>query len=221
MVLDVRVRRALSFSLDRAALNDGLFEGEVTLADSFVPPTVEYFPIVDREIVKYPYDAAKAEKLMSDAGYAKGGDGAYVHPREGRFAGEIRVNATAQAETEVGILAESWRRAGFDFRETPIPPAQSRLGEVRSAFPTLYVGAGAAGEGALASFASAQIASAENRWVGINRGGWSSPDYDRLFQVYSRTLDRTQRSAQMLEMAKQLTSSVAAISLYFSPAINR
>lgn len=218
-ILDVRVRRALAHSLDRAALNEGLFEGEATLADSFVPPTVEYFPFVDRVVAKYPHDPRRAEKLMAEAGFSKASDGVYVHPIEGRFSGEIRVNATAQAETEVNLIAEGWRRTGFELREVPVPPAQSRVGEVRGAFPTLYTLGGSVGEQALATFASSRISRAENRWTGSNRGGWSSTEYDRIFETFERSLDRTERTGHIAEMAKLVTHHVAAISLYFNPGI--
>lgn len=218
-ILDVRVRKALAHSLDRAALNDALFEGEATLADSFVPPTVEYFAVVDRVVAKYPHDARRAQKLMNEVGFSKGTDGIYAHPVLGRFAGEIRVTATPQAETEVEIMADAWHRAGFDLREAAVPPAQSRLGEVRAAFPTLYTVSGSVGGEVPSAFASRHIASSENRWTGSNRGGWSHPEYDRIFEAFSQSLDRTERTSQLAEMARLLTNHVAAISLYFNPGI--
>ena len=222
-ILDPRVRQALAYSIDKQALNDGLFEGEAMLADLFVPPTASYYPELERSITKYPYDPRRTEQLMGQAGFARGPDGIYTSPAEGRFAGDLRVNASSQSEAEMAILASGWRQAGFEFREVPIPQAQSRLGEVRGSFPTLYNGGGSVtgsiNEGSAGSFISSRIASPENRWVGGNRSGWSSAEYDRLFTAYTSTLDRSQRVQHMIRMAQVFTQEAAALSLYFNPGI--
>jgi len=222
-ILDARVRRALAYSIDKLALNEGLFEGEAILADTFVPPTTSFFPDLERAITKYPYDVRRSEQLMTEAGYVKGPDGIYTHPADGRFSGELKVNDSAQAEAEMAILAAGWRQAGFEFREIPVPQSQSRLGEVRGSFPTLYNGGGGVtgsiNEGSSGSFISARIANPDNRWVGGNRSGWSNPEYDRLFASYTSTLDRPQRVQQMIRMVQIFTEDAAAIPLYFNPGI--
>lgn len=218
-ILDLRVRRALALSLDKDALNAGLFDGEAILSDSFVPPTVDYYRTVDAATVKYAFDPRRAGRLMNEAGYTRGPDGVFAHPIEGRFSGELRVNATQRGEAEVGLLAEAWHREGFDLRENTLPPAQTRMGEIRSTFPTLYSVGTSLGTDALSSFLSTRVAGPANRWVGTNRGGWSSREYDGLFDAFSTTLDRTERATDVAEMARLVTHSVAAISLYFNPAI--
>jgi peptide/nickel transport system substrate-binding protein len=84
-ILDVRVRQALSFAVDRQALQDGMdgFEGGNIHAEGpFIPPTASYFPQVDRAITKYPLDLARSAQLMSEAGLTKGADGFYQSPTE-------------------------------------------------------------------------------------------------------------------------------------------
>ena len=78
-ILDVRVRRALAYSLDKKAMIDGLFEGgDVPLADQFLPSTVPYFSEMDRSIRKYPYDLKQADQLLGEMGDRKGPDGGYL-----------------------------------------------------------------------------------------------------------------------------------------------
>jgi peptide/nickel transport system substrate-binding protein len=129
------------------------------------------------------------------------------------------VNATAQAEAEMAIMAAGWRTVGFEVREIPVPQAQARLGEVRGTFPTFYTGGGGVGDRALPSFLSSTIASAETRWVGNNRTGFSNPAFDRLAEAYATTLDRTERQRQLTEMARIFSEELPAISLYFNPGI--
>jgi len=58
-----------------------------------------------------------------------------------------------------------------------------------------------------------------DRWVGGNRSGWSNVEYDRLFDAYNSTLDRSQRNQHMIRMAQLFTEDAAALSLFFNPGI--
>ena len=218
-ILDVRVRRALAHSVDKQAINDGLFEGEAILADNFMSPTIDYYAEIDRAIVKYEFDPRRSEQLMNEAGWTKGPDGIFSHPAEGRFSANLQVNAAAQQEAEMAIMGSVWRQAGFDVKEVPVPQAQSRLGEVRGSFPAFYTGAGGVGERSFVNFESARIPNPENRWVGLNRGGWVNAEYDRLLNAYSTTLERSERIRHVVQLARIFTEEVAAIPLYFNPGI--
>lgn len=216
---DLRVRRALAYSVDRAAINEALFGGEAILADSFLSPQVGYYPMVEPSLAKYPHDPRRAERLMEEAGYTKGGDGIFSRASDGPFVGEVRVTATQLAEAEVAIMADSWRRAGFDLRDVLVPPAQSRMGEVRAGFPALYAVGAPVGESVLASFSTAALATAKNGWTGSNRSGWTNSEYDRLLLSFQRALNADERVSHIAQMARLLGSRVAAISLYFTPSV--
>ena len=66
---DVRVRRAISYALDRRAIIDGAMFGYGTPIGSHFPPANPAY--VDLTGV-YPNDAAKARALLAEAGYAQG-----------------------------------------------------------------------------------------------------------------------------------------------------
>ncbi len=220
VILDIRVRRALAHAIDRQALNDGVYEGEALLADSMVLPSADYFAAVDRVIAKYPYDLRRADQLMTEAGFTRGSDGFFTNPTDGRFSPEMKTNATQDLATELSIMVAGLRQAGFDARETTVPLAQARDGQMRATFPSLYLGGGGVGEaGTLPNFITGSIPSAENRWVGQNRGGWSNPDYDRLFAAFTTTLERPERDRQVVEMARIFTQELGAISYFFYPSL--
>jgi ABC-type oligopeptide transport system substrate-binding subunit len=62
----------------------------------------------------------------------------------------------------------------------------------------------------------AQTPRAENNWRGgNNRGGWASPDYDRVLQGFTATLEPSARSAQLAELARIFTDDLPMISLLF------
>ncbi|HEY3115290.1 MAG TPA: ABC transporter substrate-binding protein [Chloroflexota bacterium] len=219
-LLDVRVRRALAYSLDKRALIDGLFEGgDVPLADQFLPATIPYFQDMDRGITKYPYDLKQADQLLGEIGYRKGTDSGYASPTGERFAFEHWVIAGSQNERQSAIMADGWRRAGFDVKEYAIPSAQSTNGEVRGTFPSLSSVATGGGETNLNFLSTAQIPSPANRWSGNNRGAWSNPDYDRLWESFLGTLDRAERNRQAIEMMRLATQDVAMLFLFHNPDI--
>src|SRR5439155_1101855 len=60
------------------------------------------------------------------------------------------------------------------------------------------------GDYAMNKFSSAEIATAEKAWRGSNRTGWSYPEFDRVYEEFSRALDRTERNRSMADMARLL-----------------
>ena len=67
---NVRVRQALSYALNRKAINQALVGGKGQLAWGLVPSSSNLFPSDLSNY--YAYNPAKAKKLLAQAGYAKG-----------------------------------------------------------------------------------------------------------------------------------------------------
>ncbi|MBH0117486.1 ABC transporter substrate-binding protein [Salinibacterium sp. NG253] len=63
---DVRVRQAVMYAVDRQAVLDTVNSGYGSLIGSMVPPTDPWFD--DSLVDLYPYDPAKAEALLAEAG---------------------------------------------------------------------------------------------------------------------------------------------------------
>src|SRR5262249_50761912 len=115
-ILDLRVRRALAHSIDRQAINEGLFNGEGTMAETFITPATSYFPELDRAITKYPYDPRKTEELMVEVGFARDREALFARPSGERFSPGFMVENGAQNELDLTIMENTWRRAGMDVR---------------------------------------------------------------------------------------------------------
>jgi peptide/nickel transport system substrate-binding protein len=218
--LDTRVRKALAHSVDKTALNDALFEGEGILTETPIPPTSSYFAEVDRAATKYPYDVRRTEQLMAEAGYAKGGDGIWAHPAAGRFEADLTVLQSPQNENEMHVMASVWRQVGFDIAEKVWAANLASDGQLRDTHPGLAntsAGAGAPGEVTLAEHTTPQVPSAQNRWAGYNRGGWTNAEFDTLSQRFNTSLIRADRTALLVQMAKIFSDDAAVIALYFNP----
>jgi peptide/nickel transport system substrate-binding protein len=215
---DVRVRRALAHTIDTNGINDAMFEGQGIMADvPFIPKTMGYYPAVESAAVKYPFDPARAQALLAEAGYTRGSDGVWASPTTGRLSFPLLTGATPQNETEMSVAAAGWRQVGFEVAETIMPAAQAQDGQARSVFPGLSIISIPLGEEGLADAGSVSLPGPENRWTGRNRGSWTNPEFDRLADAFKRTLDQQQRVQQIAQMVRIFTEDVPNISMYFSP----
>src|SRR5206468_3202191 len=97
----------------------------------------------------------------------------------------------AQNERDLSLMENTWRRAGFDVHPQIINATQLRDPQLRASFPSLYsTSAGGSERSLLGQFSSGEIPKPENRWVGGNRGGFSSAEYDRVWEAFNTTLER-------------------------------
>ncbi len=214
---DLRVRRALAHTIDRDMLNEGLFQGNGQMGHTMVPSTATIYPQVDRTIAHYPYDPRRAEQLMNEVGYTKESDGFFTHPTYGRFNSEYKVLDSTNNVTEATILSDLWRRAGFNIQQAVFTPQQAADNEARATFVGLSStsGSGLTYPFAVATWHSSQIPTAQNRWRGSNRSGWSNSEYDRLSDALATTLDRSARDQLIISALKILHDEVPYHTLYF------
>jgi peptide/nickel transport system substrate-binding protein len=214
-LLDVRVRRALAHAVDRQALNDGVFDGLGAPTESPVPPNLPYSAEVERLRAKYPHDLNRASQLMSEAGYTKDGGGLFADRSGRRFHIDFAVQSASEIERMQTILSDSWRQAGFEVRPEVIHPQVFTQLETRHTVPglgySLFTGE--------IAYTSAEVGTAANRWRGRNRTGWTSPEYDRLYDAWSAELDRTERGKLVAQMMALVSENVVGYTLYFAQAV--
>jgi ABC-type transport system substrate-binding protein len=114
------------------------------------------------------------------------------------------------------LMANDWRKAGFDIKETVWPAVLSRDAQLRNTHPGLSNTGGPSGEATVAQHNSAELPRPENRWTGVNRGGWTNPRFDELVATFNATLDRPERARLLAQMVHILSDDVGVISLYFN-----
>jgi peptide/nickel transport system substrate-binding protein len=216
-LLDVRVRRALAHAIDRKALNEGLFDGRGFPTEHAVPEGAPFFAEVDRAVMKYPLDPRRTEQLMHEAGFIKDQEGMFTDASGQRFQVELRYSQSPEWERRAAILSDSFRQAGILGTPYPLPVEAGRSRETRATFPSLASRGGGVEE---QNFTSAEIASPANRWGGRNRTGWSSPEYDRLFEAFNTTLNRAERIQHFAGMQRLLSENLPVYMLHFYMRVN-
>jgi peptide/nickel transport system substrate-binding protein len=73
---DRRVRLAANYAIDRAAIDQAENLGASKLTGSLIPRNFEFALSIE----PYPYDPARAKKLLAEAGYPNGFDAGDLHP---------------------------------------------------------------------------------------------------------------------------------------------
>jgi peptide/nickel transport system substrate-binding protein len=100
---DVRVRRALSLSINRNGMARNIMEG---LAEPANTPLPASFFGVPRNAPELRHDPAEARRLLAEAGFPRGFR-VQLHCTNDRFAGDARVCAAlGQSLAQIGITAE-------------------------------------------------------------------------------------------------------------------
>jgi peptide/nickel transport system substrate-binding protein len=215
-ILDPRVRQALAQSVDKKLLNDNVWYGLMLPSDFFIRPTSKYASAFEPSIVKYQYDLRRSEQLMNEAGFVKGADGFYGSADEGQFKADLKTSQSTEWVAEMTIMAEAWRKAGFNVQDVVVPPALTNDPPTRTTFPAMYTSSITVGERALSSFVTAEIPRAENSFRnGSNRQGWSNPEYDLLHKQLGETLEPSERGKLIAQMARLFTADLSIIPLLF------
>lgn len=70
---DLTVRRAMMYGWDRPAIVHGLLHDDVTLVNGIIPVALAYW--YNPHVVQYPYDPARARRMLDAAGWTAGRDG--------------------------------------------------------------------------------------------------------------------------------------------------
>jgi len=213
-ILDPRVRKAIAHATDKQAVSEAVYGDVAIFADTMIWSGSEWGPALDASIATYPYDVRRTESLMNEAGFTRGPDGIYTGP-DGRFAGDWATTEGPDNVPEVLIMADGLRKLGFDVREHVVPAAQAQDPQVRATFTAAQTSNTNMGEPAMINLVSEQIPTPNNRWRGGNRGGWSTPDYDRLVTVFNRTLDRGERLQLVRQLLRIYSEELPNISLFF------
>jgi peptide/nickel transport system substrate-binding protein len=101
---DVRVRRAILHGIDRQRILDMVYGGYGEIVDTTV--TYPEMPEYNKNLPQYPYDPAKARKILEEAGYVDtDGDGIRNDPkRGGNLVFELLIPSDWTEELKAGTI---------------------------------------------------------------------------------------------------------------------
>jgi peptide/nickel transport system substrate-binding protein len=177
---DKRIRQALAYGLDMAQVVQSvvLGHGEKQL---YHTPSVSWASPGTAGFQAYNFDAARAEQLIKDAGYAKASDGFYA--KDGKTLGWTIVTnqGNKTRETFLQVAAEQYKKIGVkinpkveDFA-TLVPKLTSGSNEIETIIIGWQLGTD---PDPYSIWHSSNIARAEQ--AGNNFVGYNNPEVDKL-----------------------------------------
>jgi peptide/nickel transport system substrate-binding protein len=215
-IADVRVRQGLLHAIDTPNLAEAVTLGLAGPADVFMAPTDAIFPEVDRSIRKYPYDPARAQAVLTDAGWRPGPGGLLAGP--GGQTLDMDVMASTSQERPATIVADNWKSVGVNSSLSILAAARERDREHRANFP----GAQLNGRSITMDnfhFVSSQIPRAETGYVELNRGSFSDSEIDRLHALTMTSLDEPERNRSIVRLLTRMSELAAYAPLHYQTEV--
>ncbi|MBS1814294.1 MAG: ABC transporter substrate-binding protein [Acidobacteria bacterium] len=202
---DRRVRQAIAYAVDRAAIIRAVFRGEARLANTMLPEG-HWAAATDAEIPQYNYNPAKARALLDEAGLKPDTDG-------------IRLHLTLKTSTDdttrliAMVVQQQLRQVGIAL-------------ELRSnEFGTFYADVT---KGAFQMYALRWLGANEDPDIfryqyssssfppkGANRGHFSNPRVDALLMQGQSETDQAKRRIIYVELERILAEEEPTLNLFY------
>jgi peptide/nickel transport system substrate-binding protein len=211
------VRQAFYHAIDRKTLSEVITQGIAPVADSWVPPTSAMRPALQSVIPQYPYDLARAQQLLAGAGWVRGPDGVLTNRSTGeKFETELWADAP-DGQNIISVVADQWKQTGAQVGEMVIPPARLSDREWVANFPgAILTGGGSYTAYLGARYHSSEVRRAANRWVGLNRSGYTNPRMDSLIDRVAVTINPVDRNTALTELLQTQMNELIFMPLLWS-----
>ncbi len=193
---DVRIRRALALSVDRAGVVEKILGGGQTTAHAFTPPdTAGYTPTARIET-----DFDEARRLLAEAGFPMG---------QGAPVLDILLNTSENHKIIAEALQATWReQLGLDIRLNNME-GKSVLAARRARDFQILRSSWIGDYNDPATFLNVWTSTSGN-----NHSGWSSPAYDQLIHDAARAADTEERRNFFQQAESLLIADAPFIPIY-------
>jgi peptide/nickel transport system substrate-binding protein len=199
---DLRVRQALYLAIDIDAIQKQVMRGQSRPTGSMVPTAAMSFPEIEPRLL--PHDAARARKLLAEAGYPEGFELGLTCPNN-RYVNDERI-CTA--------LAAMFAKVGVRVNVNAMPRAQffQKVDQFDISMH-LYGWGGAARDPGFSL--TPVLHSRDGKGKGdFNSGRYKDEELDRLIDAIEVELDPAKRRAMMLDALKRVRDNVYVIPLH-------
>ncbi|MCU4180414.1 peptide ABC transporter substrate-binding protein [Bosea sp. BH3] len=202
---DPKVREAINLLLDRDSVEKFIYGRGGVATASFVNEPKRF----KSARLKYEFNIDKANKILDEAGYKRGGDG--IREKDGKklkYVFQTSINAPRQ-KTQA-IIKQACQKAGIDLELKAVAASTFFSSDVANpdTYTKLYVDMEMYTqtqpqpdpERFLNQCVSWEIASKENKWLGRNISRYSDPAADEAYKAAQKELDPAKRAALLIKV---------------------
>lgn len=217
ILADIRVRKALAYSVNRNEIIKAFYQGRLKTAQSFASPSDYWFSESPEDVVIYKYDHRKAGQLLEEAGWKMGPDG-YRHKNGKKLTLKLSGLADNRSQETLQVyMQDTWKKIGIDvviknFPARVLFPEIIRKRQFDMAFYSFVFEPNDTQKPMLHSTA---IPSAANAWSGKNRSGWINKNVDSWLEQFEAEFDKQKQIALMRKVMKAYTDELPHIPLYY------
>jgi peptide/nickel transport system substrate-binding protein len=217
VVGDVRFRRAVYHAIDRQQLIDAFFEGQTSIAHTWIAPGDTLYSQLEGIFLKYDFDLRRAARLLEEVGYAKGADGSYRDRGGERLAVEIRTSTPNQSQIQAMFaVGDMLQRLGVGADPVAIPPQRAQELPYRASFPAFEMLRGMSDLNSLGALHSRASRLPENGYRGVggtNYARYMNPELDGLIERYFVTIPMPERIQVAGQVLRHITEQLVVMPL--------
>ncbi len=217
VLLDVRMRKALLYAINRQELADSLVGRDVSgVAHSILLTNEALFQDGEAAAVRYDYDPRRAADLIEQIGYAKGADGVYRDSRGEVLSVEVQATDEAQNTKPMFAVADAWKRVGVAGEAAVIPIQRQNDRQYRATFPGFNLQGSTSGVKRIKELTSSQARLPENNYTGRNYPRYLNPEFDAMVDRLFASIPHTDRVQSLQRVIQHMTDQVVMVPLYYA-----
>ncbi|KYG61087.1 ABC transporter substrate-binding protein [Bdellovibrio bacteriovorus] len=220
---DVRVRKALLYSINRDDLVKALFEGKQQVAIHNLSPKDPWFTADPKVVTVYRYSKREAGKLLDEAGWKMGADG--YRAKDGkRLSLVFQTTAGNKTRELVQVyLQNQWKQAGIEVL-VKNEPARVFFAETMTKRKfdglALFAWVSSPENSPRSTVSSKAIPNNSNGWSGQNFHGWANPAVDKNLDALDVEFNPQKRVTLVHDILKAYTMDVPVLPLYYRSDIS-
>ena len=202
---DPAVRQAINLLIDRDSIEKFIYGRAGTATANFLNNPERF----RSKNTKFEFNIEKANQILDDAGWKKGGDG--IRAKDGKklkFVYQTSINAPRQ-KTQA-IIKQACQKAGIDVELKSVMASVFFSSDVANpdTYTHFYCDAQMYNttmpqpdpELFMNQYVSWEVANKENKWLGRNISRWQNKEYDELYKQAEQELDAVKRAAMYIKL---------------------
>ncbi len=221
LLQDVRVRRALAHGINRVQISQQWF-GVTLRVDQRNPVSHTYLPPrhlgYTEAVEKYPYDPARARRLLQEAGFAPGADGVMRNAAGQRLQLEINTETPNPGREQIEqLIQQQLRQIGVEITILNFPSRvfySEILGRRKFKALALNEFSFIPESDCNGIYTSDAIPNEGNNWYGGNYPGYRNAEMDRICKAISREIDEETRNRLLNDSAKIFSHDLPALPVF-------